>query len=93
MKLPLIFLSLGMLLPGCKQEPGAIDLNVDPEFRAASTAVEEFLHQHGVTNAETIDVGVEHEHFIFRFSVSGTNIQRVIFARRDRSIKFERASR
>ena len=81
---------MSMLLASCKREPGAIDLNVDPEFQAARSSVTEFLRQNGVTNAETIDVGVTDHLFIFRFGTSGTNAETVVFSRRDRSIKFQR---
>ena len=88
MKYVLLLLLIGALLPACKRKPSGVDLNVDPEFKAATAAVEEFLHQHGVTNAETIDVGVDHDEFVFRFFGSGTNVQVVVFTRGDRTIRF-----
>ncbi len=90
MKIVVTIFVISMLLASCRREPDAIDLNVDPEFKVASSSVRDFLHKNGVTNAETIDVGVSHHEFIFRFGTSGTNEETVVFSRRDRSIKFQR---
>jgi hypothetical protein len=72
-------------------ETWVITSTADPEYEVqrARTSAEDFLHSHGITNAETIDVGISAKDLVFRFATSGTNVS-VVFSMLDRSISFQR---